>query len=82
MSILNIYQLVFVLTLASVVGLAYWSKVRFTAETRAEVKPRMQVAENPLRAAIAELDRLFDANAISVEEYVDRRGSLGTPRLT
>ena len=72
MSILNAYQMVFILTLATVFALGYWVKVRVRGSASV---PRIQPAE-AIRSAIADLDRLFDSNLISVEEYVERRGTI------
>ena len=82
MTILNVYQLVFVMTIVVVVAAAYWAKRHTPShaivdqlsyepvhEPRSAVKASFEFVQEQIRA----LDVLFDDHLLSVDEYVELR---------
>jgi hypothetical protein len=82
MTILNVYQLVFILTIVGVVSAAYWAKKQMPSraivdqlsyepadEGRSPVKASLEFVQEHVRA----LDVLFDDHLLSVDEYVELR---------
>lgn len=79
MTILNLYQAALILSVAGAVLAAYWVKRRMDTETRlANIagtdKPRTSsTSAAPVSDKLRALNKLFDENMISVEEYVELR---------
>jgi hypothetical protein len=87
MTILNLYQLVFILTVVGVFAAGYWAKRQMPShaiveqlryepyeETRSPVKASLDFVHEHVRA----LDVLFDDHLLSVDEYVELRKRIST----
>lgn len=78
MTIVNLYQAALIVTIAGVVLAAQWAKRQMEAEARlasvagAEPAP-MLISKPQISESLKALNKLFDDNLISVDEYVELR---------
>lgn len=82
MTILNLYQMVFLLALAGVFAAGYWAKRHMPShaivdqlsyEPVDEVRSPMKTSLEFVQEHIKALDVLFDDHVLSVDEYVELR---------
>jgi hypothetical protein len=74
MTILNLYQIAFLTTVVATAMLARWSYLAKHAPMSGDRRvPTIDLSSRHIHACINALDRLFDENQLSTDEYVELR---------